>query len=213
VEGYPLLVTDSRQDHISLAVNLGSTMRVLLNTISSGDGGWGGECAAAERVLGKAARQKSGLHRNEFLAVFEPIMRTSQTFSSPPGRSSPSFENGIAAISEDLAPYIRAIVAFDLRLERYRLELSGLSSRGSSFAGRMRRTRASRAALEGNDKAHTRRERWFPSDVNSSWILATGGKDWQDTLVQSGHFNVRPIIRERRRSNPSLSESSGDGGF
>jgi hypothetical protein len=205
VEGYPLLVADSQSDYTGLTANLGLTIHVILKGVSSREHRWGGECVAARRVLGKAARPKpTNLDRNEFLEAFEPILR---------GRSTLSFENGTATISKDLAPYIRAIVAFDLRLEQYRLELSGLSSRGGSRTGRVRKTRASRAALEGGDKANTRRERWFATNTNTSRILATGGKDWQDALVQSGHVDIPPTARERRGSTHSLSESSGDGGF
>jgi hypothetical protein len=173
-------------------------MCVLLNNLSSGDCHLGGECAAAGRVLEKTARAHAPcFSRSEVLAAFEPI----------------TFENGTAVISEDLAPYIRAIVAFDLRLEKYRLDLSGILSQTRSRTRKIRKTRASRAALEGGDKASTRRERWFPKDTNSTRILATGGKEWQDVLVRSGHFCVPSVTRARSESSQSASESSGDGGF
>ncbi|OXV09516.1 hypothetical protein Egran_02721, partial [Elaphomyces granulatus] len=198
VEGYPLLIADSRRDNTSLSASLGLTICVLLNNLSSGDCHSGGECAAAGRVLEKTARTHAPcFSRSEVLAAFEPI----------------TFENGTAVISEDLAPYIRAIVAFDLRLEKYRLDLSSILSQTRSRTRKIRKTRASRAALEGGDKASTRRERWFPKDTNSTQILATGGKEWQDVLVRSGHFCVPSVTRARSESSQSASESSGDGGF
>lgn len=171
------------------------------------------ERLAAEKVMKKAVKIKPPtMSKAEFRSAFEPIMRADHIFPPPTGRLAPSFENGMAPISEDLAPYIRAIVAFDLRLEQHRLELSGLLSQGGGTK-RMRKTRASRAALEGGDKANTRRERWFTNDINPSLVLATGGKEWQDILVQNGYFNVMPVVEQRRGSSRSISESSGDGGF
>lgn len=169
----------------------------------------------ARKVLKKMSQIQSPRRlRTELLATFEPIMRADNVFSAPTGRLAPSFENGIAVIYEDLAPYVRGIVAFDLRLERYRLELSGLLSQGGSGTKRVRKTRASRAALEGGDKANTRKERWFPTDIQPNRILATGGEEWQKVLVASGYFHLAPMAAgEERSSVYSASESSGDGGF
>lgn len=83
-------------------------------------------------------------------------------------------------VSEDVAPYIRSIVAFDLRLEQQRIQLSGLLSQG---ARRPRTTRASRAAVEGGDKAMIRRERWFPGRIVPSQVKMTGGLDWENILL------------------------------
>lgn len=207
VEGYPLLIADSKRNNTSLSASLGLSMCVLLNNLSSGDCHSDGECAAARRALEKTARvHVPRFSRSEVLTAFEPIMRAGNVLA---GCSALSFENGTAVISEDLAPYIRAIVAFDLRLEKYRLDLSGVLSRTGR---KIRKTRASRAALEGGDKACTRRERWFPG-TNSTRILATGGKEWQDILVRSGHCYVPSVSRGRSESSHSASESSGDGGL
>ncbi|KAL1965685.1 hypothetical protein VTN77DRAFT_5185 [Rasamsonia byssochlamydoides] len=214
VEGYPLLYADCKPDYTGLSASIGSTAGVLISHLIWGDRQADSERLAAERVLEKAAKSKiPGFSGRDFLTAFEPIMRADYVFPPPTGRTAPSFENGTAVIAEDLAPYIRAIMAFDLRLERYRLELSGLMSQGSSGKRKARTTKASRAALEGGDKANTRRERWFPRDANPSRILATGSKEWQDVLVQCRYFDVPSIRQERRGSSHSVSESSGDGGF
>jgi sorting nexin-8 len=127
VEGYPLLIADSKRNNTSLSASLGLSMCVLLNNLSSGDCHSDGECAAARRALEKTARvHVPRFSRSEVLTAFEPIMRAGNVLA---GCSALSFENGTAVISEDLAPYIRAIVAFDLRLEKYRLDLSGVLSR------------------------------------------------------------------------------------
>ncbi|KKA22737.1 hypothetical protein T310_3241 [Rasamsonia emersonii CBS 393.64] len=213
VEGYPLIHADCKPDYTGLSASIGSTVGVLISHLICGDH-QDSERLAVERVLEKAANSKiTRFSGRDFITAFEPIMRADYVFPPPTGRTAPSFENGTAVIAEDLAPYIRAIMAFDLRLEQYRLELSGLMSQGSSGKRKARTTRASRAALEGGDKATTRRERWFPRDANPSRILATGSKEWQNVLVQYGHFNVPSIRQERRGSSHSVSDSSGDGGF
>ncbi|KAJ9319134.1 hypothetical protein DTO271D3_722 [Paecilomyces variotii] len=215
IEGYPLLQADTMPDYTWLSTSIGSTLDVLTRRIYYGASS-DSEDLTARKVLKKTGQVRPPCRsRPELLAAFEPIMRADNVFPAPTGRLAPSFENGTAIIYEDLAPYVRGIVAFDLRLERYRLKLSGLLSQGGSGAKRMRKTRASRAALEGGDKANTRKERWFPADVQPSRILATGNEEWQRVLVQSGHFNVAPMaaVGESRESVDTASESSGDGGF
>jgi hypothetical protein len=214
VEGYPLLHAGCKPDYTGLSASIGSAACVLISHLIRADCPTDSECLAAERVLKQAASSKiPGFSSRDFFTAFESIMRADYVFPPPTGRVAPSFENGIAAISEDLAPYIRAIMAFDLRLERYRLELSGLISQGTSGKRKARTTRASRAALEGGDKANTRRERWFARDANPSRILATGGKEWQDILVQCGHFSVPSVREPGGGSSHSVSEASDDGGF
>ena len=150
------------------------------------------------------------------LAAFEPIMQANYVFPLPTGRLAPSFENGLGPLFEDLAPYIRAIVAFDLRLEKHRLQLSGLLSQSSNSTKRARTTRASRAALEGGDKSYTRKERWFPPGTNPPRILATGNQEWLDLLLQQGCFAVGTTVETAGRGEAdgnTSSESSGEGGI
>lgn len=172
------------------------------------------ESSQAFRVLANAAKPKTaGLSAADALAAFEPIMQPNYVFPIPTGRLAPSFENGSGSLFEDLAPYIRAIVAFDLRLENYRLQLSGLLSQGSAGTKRARTTRASRAALEGSDKSYARKERWFPPDTNPARVLATGNQEWQDLLLQQGYFAVGPVGGSMKADDNSSPESSGEGGI
>lgn len=149
------------------------------------------------------------------LATFEPIMQGNYVFPLPTGRLAPSFQNGYGPLFEDLAPYIRAIVAFDLRLEQHRIQLSGLLSQGSTGTKRIRTTRASRAALEGGNKSYTRKERWFPPGTNPAQILATGNQEWQDLLLQQEYFGVGTTGETVRgeADDSTSSESSGEGGI
>lgn len=70
----------------------------------------------------------------------------------------------------------------------------------------MRTTRASRAALEGGDKKHVRRERWFPPETDFSLILQLGGRVWQDILWQRTQHRV--AAESRQDSSPAASVTS-----
>lgn len=158
------------------------------------------ESLTNNRVLVKQSESKlASFSPTAYFYAFEPIIRASDSVSQASGRLAPSFER-LSVVAADIAPYIRSIAAYDLRLERYRDELNGLSSQGSTKR-KARTTRASRAALEGGNKSHTRRERWFPTDVNPKRIMATGSKAWEDALAQTGHLNVFPALSSRENTH------------
>ena len=137
-----------------------------------------------------------------------PVAKPDCGYPPPSGGAELAFEYGQQSIVEDLAPYVRSIVAFDLRLENYRRELSGLLSGDAKGTKRMRTTRASRAALEGGSKAETRKERWFSSAVNVQRILATGNREWQDLLVQNGYFTVPVALEQATMEHSELPSGS-----
>ena len=116
--------------------------------------------------------------------AFEPIAHPSKGLAlSPKGPLISAFEASASNIFTDLAPYIRSIVSYDVRLEEQRRQLSDILSRGEKGSKRLRTTRASRAALEGGSKASTRRERWFPSDTDFRAVLKTGGEGWGEITL------------------------------
>lgn len=96
-----------------------------------------------------------------------------------------SFSAPTSAVTTDVAPFIRSITAFDIRLEEQRRQLENANSdaRASIGSKRPRTTRASRAALEGGAKASTRRERWFPSQLDFRLVQGTGGDGWAEAAL------------------------------
>lgn len=83
----------------------------------------------------------------------------------------------------DVAPYARAIAAYDLALEAHRGALAETESSPAAAAiaaiKHQRRTRASRSALEGGQRSSTRRDRWFSSsEASCTQILETAGIGW-----------------------------------
>ena len=126
-----------------------------------------------------------GNKRIDYAAVFEPIARSERpVLGISKGPQISAFDGSLSVITEDLAPYIRSIVSYDLRLEEQRRKLSSLPSQSGQRGKRQRTTRASRAALEGGNKAYTRRERWFPNNSNLDAILQSGGQGWQDIAAK-----------------------------
>ena len=207
IRGYPLLQADLEPNYARCSTVIPITFDGLLTHISR-SGQWpSDESEEASRVLAQLAKPKSQVvTKNGCLELFQPMTRAEYGLPST-GRLTPSFENGLSQITEDLGPYVRAIITYDMRLEKYRSKLGSLLSRDTK---RTRRTRASRAALEGGDKAFTRKEKWFDVGSHGSQILDTGKREWQDVLIQQGYFAVGTMDEHRRDEAAYESTSEGD---
>ncbi|KAL4892248.1 hypothetical protein BDV59DRAFT_193779 [Aspergillus ambiguus] len=214
VEGYPLLTAELLPSYTSLSQGIGSTYATFLRHVFRPRQQKNIETTQAVKALAKGTQSKPpGPTHGDLLRAFAPIMKPNYVFPPPIGRVALSFENGLRPIVEDLGPYIRSIMAFDLRLEQHRLQLSGLLSQEGQGTKRMRTTRASRAALEGGNKAETRKERWFPADTNALLVLGTGQREWQEVLVQNGYFTLlvrsSSVVMSLFGTSPEESSSMG----
>ncbi|KAL4786949.1 hypothetical protein BJX76DRAFT_345967 [Aspergillus varians] len=197
VEGYQLLHADHIPSYTTLTVEIGSTFQALLGRVFRQPREVDTKNMLATMVLEDASKPKAAHpQEKELLEALMPVMKPDCSLPPPKGGAQLSFEYGHRSIAEDLTPYIRAIVAFDLRLEQYRRDLNRLLSGSERGTKRMRTTRASRAALEGGNKAETRKERWFSPAVNVQRVLATAKREWQELLVQNGYFTV-PVAGEQ----------------
>ncbi|KAF2681512.1 P-loop containing nucleoside triphosphate hydrolase protein [Lentithecium fluviatile CBS 122367] len=101
-----------------------------------------------------------------------PAMNTSYNLTAS------SFDRTFRIVVEDLAPYVRSIVAHELVLEAQRIRLGSLLSEGGSRNKRQRTTRAARTALEGGNRQTKRKERWFNMGLNRTLVMETAGTDW-----------------------------------
>jgi len=101
--------------------------------------------------------------------ALEALMEDHRTFPPSVGRAAPSIDSHPLSLVTEVAPFVRSIVLFDQRLEQQRNELGG-----GSQGKKQRTTRAARAALEGSSKAQTRREKWFPKELDFARVLDTG---------------------------------------
>jgi sorting nexin-8 len=197
VTGYHILETTRKSDYTCLSKKMGAAISVLLEDCLETFSSLQDEQSIVSYIQKSSAPRRASLGQAEFQAPFEPLLDADSHANAPAGRAL-SFAHPIGVIAADVAPYVRAIVSYDLQLEQRRLELSGLLGQDGRSSKRMRTTRASRAALEGGSKATTRRERWFTVRLNAAQILATGGRGWQELCS--------------RRESALVSEASdGDG--
>ncbi|KAJ5714707.1 uncharacterized protein N7483_011888 [Penicillium malachiteum] len=198
IDSYPLLQTDLRPKHSTLDQEISFTHAALLSRHFRGPAD-NIESTCTTRIFNgwtqlAMRRQVYPSTKPAFQHVFGPIMRARPYAAM--GRLAPSFESSLSIITEDLAPYIRGIMTFDARLKQYRDQLYSIWVQEQGHGDkRARTTRASRAALEGSDKAYTRKERWFPDDTNYFQVQCTGMPEWQNALYQMGHFHVQPAMQ------------------
>ncbi len=151
------------------------------------------------------------LTRHDFSLAFDPISeapKTTYVWTNTPTLEASSFDRTLTPIVEDLAPYVRSIVAYDKRLLEERKKLSGLLSEGGQ-AGRkrMRTTRAAMSALEGGERRNTRKEKWFAGGLNASFVEKTGKEEWIDIAVAQERIAKETIASENKAKIP---ENSGD---
>ena len=192
VEGLNVLQADPAVDQSGLSDELALTLRSCARRLlSRHDLGLEASHSTDQTVIDMIVRMVAesrsvrSMTKSTLLPAFDPIARSQKAvLGIPKGPQISAFDGPISVITEDLAPYVRSIVSYDLRLEEQRRQLSSLLSHPGMDGKRMRTTRASRAALEGGNKACTRRERWFPKQTNFDAVLQSGGKGWQDTVLQ-----------------------------
>ncbi|EFW19566.1 hypothetical protein D8B26_007776 [Coccidioides posadasii str. Silveira] len=183
LEGRQFLQADSPPDYTEISSKISATLGVLLENLFPGLSPADYEQDIMEHILQNATPQSSTVMKpSMFEMAFGPILDVS-AYSTQAYHRPLSFEHGMPVMAEDVAPYIRFIIASELRIEQQRLQLTGLLSQPGNEPKRMRTTRASRAAFEGGDKATTRRERWFPGRVVPARVMATGGLGWENLLL------------------------------
>lgn len=126
------------------------------------------------------------LTRDDLNLALDPLAASEKTNTSSSSLEASVFDHTLGPIVEDVAPYVRGIVAYDNELQKQRLKMSNLLSKGGGGGGsgakRMRNTRASHAALEGGSRTHTRRERYFKADLNGVLVMRTAGEGWVEAV-------------------------------
>ncbi|RKF71310.1 putative telomere length regulation protein elg1 [Golovinomyces cichoracearum] len=126
------------------------------------------------------------LHRTNFSQAFDPISYPCMHLSSTTSNfiDSSQFDRTKRIVSEDLAPYVRGIVAYYVRLQRDRERTSQLIIEGCTRGKRRRTTRAAISALEGGRRCETRPERYFGNSLNPILVGKTGNPLWIDALLR-----------------------------
>ncbi|POS85637.1 hypothetical protein EPUL_004224, partial [Erysiphe pulchra] len=129
------------------------------------------------------------LPRIKFSQAFDPISnRDAQQTTSACGNGiyfeASQFHGTQRIISEDLAPYVRGILANDARLQREREKLSNSISESGLGSKRRRTTRTAMSALEGGIRSETRPERYFGNKLNPILVEKTGISYWNEALTR-----------------------------
>ncbi|KAI9883572.1 MAG: hypothetical protein M1823_004670 [Watsoniomyces obsoletus] len=134
------------------------------------------------------------LARTDFSVAFDPISEPASKRAAAPSTTlqASEFDRPLRIITEDLAPYVRAIIRGDLQVAEERRRRRELSDDGGRNAKRTRTTRASRSAFEGGDRSNMRRERWFKRDIDPMLVLKTGSEAW----IQADRANGARSSRE-----------------
>ncbi|KAI4275118.1 MAG: hypothetical protein LQ337_003443 [Flavoplaca oasis] len=194
VEGTTLVEADLRSDASGVIDTIASALRIvsrrtLLATADLlQDRPLSEQCITDVLPRMVEANQGSGTSSRQRLhATFLPLSKPSVGPSAAKGPFISCLDSPVAVVLEDIAPYVRSIVSYDLRLEEHRKRLDQ-AFHGERSSKRARTTRASRAALEGGSKANTRRERWFPANTNFQAVLESGGTGWQNEVVSKGRI-------------------------
>ena len=119
-----------------------------------------------------------------------------------------SFNHPPSTVSTDVAPFIRSIISYDINLENLRQELAITGSASSRSSKRFRTTRASRSAVEGSQRASTRRERWFPKELDYERVRNTAGSEWPESGLETSRRNTWTMDVEGERSSRGSSVHS-----
>lgn len=181
VDGSTLIKAEPLTDYAGISTALALTLKICAGRLINAS-----EFVLPQQIVDGAHNIRSCKKtRANLSATFDSIARPLKPPPTlPKGSYISSFDGPISIIVEDLGPYVRAIVSYDLKLEEQRRQLN-LSLCQGRREGKMRTTRASRAALEGSNKQHVRRERWFPPETDFSIIMQSGGPGWQNALWHS----------------------------
>ncbi|PHH70503.1 hypothetical protein CDD82_7082 [Ophiocordyceps australis] len=138
----------------------------------------------ANRVVEESfGSSRAGVTRQTLSEAFDSIAAAAK--GQPTTHLDPSvFDRPMKPIVLDVAPWMRAIVAYEKQLMQQRLRLSSLLGAGGTKK-RMRTTRSAYSALEGGDRRKTRGERYFGSLLNGSLVMRTGAPSFEQAVAGS----------------------------
>lgn len=203
VEGATLLPADPRIDETGMSTSLAVAIRVLARRLIPQNPTL--TPAHVTRRLLALLEERQAPPPTTFVSVqraFSPLtpLNVMSSLTAP-----------VSTLVADIAPYVRFITSYDLRLEEQRRKLDDLLSTqigtgDGRNAKKVRTTRASRAALEGGAKATTRREKWFPNALDFKAVSDTGGKTWDEVAFK--RMEDTPILDEGQVAEKQLSTGS-----
>ena len=193
----PVLQVDPRTDYLNTDTSLATTTHILATRAFSELSAHyqptlprpsNLEDAYTSLILNKTTNPPpESLQRSTFSAALDILATPPSAFNSYPTDNidhrtsynllASSLDRAFPLVTLEIAPYVRSIVAHEQVLESQRIRLGNLLSEGG-MAKRGRKTKASRTAMEGGERAAKRRERWFHRDLSFEAVMRTAGQSW-----------------------------------
>jgi DNA polymerase III delta prime subunit len=196
IEGLQLLQTDELPDYTDLRGSIAATAGILAFR-SSG-------IPATYSITGTANHiEPDSLTRHSFACLDPLASPPDSNLSSYGGMTITTLDGPLNPIATDVAPFVRSIAQYDLALAEQRQKLSGILSGGKTSKG-SRTTRAARSALEGSQRASTRKERWFSKGLDYAAVLSTAGAEWLKALSP-------PVVDDASESETPASSMGNEG--
>lgn len=169
-----------------------------------------GEASAVSRIRQAAVEVYTEPHitRIDFSNAFDVLAASDKASAVSSYLDHSVFDDTFRTIVLDVAPFVRGIVTYENELQKQRIKLSSLISQGGTK--RMRKTRASHAALEGGSRSTTRPEKWFKSELNGVLVMRTAGEGWSDALKETDSVVGSTPVGRKAKSNQCLADSGDE---
>ena len=182
-EGTALLQTDILPDFMRLGSELKTASMLAAYSTTSIQQPYDIQRKLEGVMIQGSKRRVSGILPNltrQDLSCFDCIAAREDypSYSGGIGFVPSVFDGTFGPIIIDVIPFVRSILHYE---EQRNLMTPALMGDEGHRTKRARTTRAARSAIEGGERANTRRERWFPKELDVGAALRTGGKDWQET--------------------------------
>lgn len=169
-----------------------------------------GEVAVVTRIrqAAVASYTESPLTRIDFANAFDELAASDKAPAASHYLDPSVFDGTFRTIVLDIAPFVRGIMTYENELQKQRIKMSNLLSQGGTK--RMRKTRASHAALEGGSRSTTRAERWFKSELNAVLVMHTAGQGWSDAPRETDNVIGSSSVGRKARRKQYLADSGDD---
>ena len=168
-EGVSILPVETIENFNSFANHLAITTILLSRQLhpknnDEGPGSTGLPVYVATKATPKRCQEVFvSKHGSSLTSALSPLATDSTTYTVLTSHTQ-------SILASEVAPYVRAISAYDQALEIQR------ASRLASFGGRL--TRAARSVAEGVERGKVRQDRWIPG-LNFVDVLQTAGPSWR----------------------------------
>jgi hypothetical protein len=171
------------------------------------------EAQVSAKIADLGCRKDVSICKQDFIIAFDPIAEAEKnTVQTASSLEYSVFDRTTTTIAVDVAPYVRSIVAYDVKLQQERARLSNLLSEGGRKGKRLRTTRSALSALEGGARKTTRPEKYFRVPLNPHLVNRTGLQIWQDAvsaeMSETEARETSSALDDLEGNSPGITDSS-----